>query len=258
MSVDEEEQCIALTQSGERCSRIAKHEGFCFQHDESSPTVGSIEPTSEGFLSIVADDIETRPEQFTGVRRDIAENVNNIVSNANSLAEAASSFDLAESLEAFKKTVTQTGPTTGTGALIGGVVGSPFGPIGIATGSTIGGWYGVYRSMQDERALAATVDESPPEGAPITPSDHEAIADIDPIQLTLQSALENEGNQTEWLRSTLTRERDMDSVAEALDQIPQYESEDGNAGYYIREVTTGKVLVLVFGIPQSNPAEAKE
>lgn len=33
------EQCKALTGSGERCSRPAQEDGFCYQHDESDQTV---------------------------------------------------------------------------------------------------------------------------------------------------------------------------------------------------------------------------
>ena len=33
------DQCRALTEDGERCSRPAQDDGFCYQHDESDPTV---------------------------------------------------------------------------------------------------------------------------------------------------------------------------------------------------------------------------
>lgn len=33
------DRCAALTEDGERCSRPAREDGFCFQHDESDPTV---------------------------------------------------------------------------------------------------------------------------------------------------------------------------------------------------------------------------
>ncbi len=36
---DDPEQCRALTEGGERCSRPARENGFCHQHDESDPTV---------------------------------------------------------------------------------------------------------------------------------------------------------------------------------------------------------------------------
>ena len=34
-----QDQCKALTEDGERCSRPAQEDGFCYQHDESDPTV---------------------------------------------------------------------------------------------------------------------------------------------------------------------------------------------------------------------------
>lgn len=40
------EQCVALTESGERCSRPATEDGLCFQHDESDPTVSETESES--------------------------------------------------------------------------------------------------------------------------------------------------------------------------------------------------------------------
>lgn len=54
MSTSDSEQCRALTGDGERCSRPAQDDGFCFQHDESDPTVdeasddGSTDSPSEG------------------------------------------------------------------------------------------------------------------------------------------------------------------------------------------------------------------
>ena len=38
-----EEQCRALTEDGEQCSRPAQDDGFCFQHDESAETVDEAE-----------------------------------------------------------------------------------------------------------------------------------------------------------------------------------------------------------------------
>lgn len=34
-----QDQCKALTENGERCSRPAQDDGYCYQHDESDPTV---------------------------------------------------------------------------------------------------------------------------------------------------------------------------------------------------------------------------
>ncbi|MFA9424880.1 gas vesicle protein GvpO, halophile-type [Natronorubrum sp. A-ect3] len=48
------EQCTALTEDGERCSRPAQDDGFCYQHDESDPTVSD---------SQTVDDEQTQSEQ---------------------------------------------------------------------------------------------------------------------------------------------------------------------------------------------------
>nr|WP_228443524.1 DUF5763 domain-containing protein [Natrarchaeobaculum sulfurireducens] len=47
-SDDEPDQCIALTASGERCSRSANEDGFCHQHDESDETVDDEKIVPEG------------------------------------------------------------------------------------------------------------------------------------------------------------------------------------------------------------------
>lgn len=41
------DQCKALTEDGERCSRPAQDDGFCFQHDESDPTVSDSQAVEE-------------------------------------------------------------------------------------------------------------------------------------------------------------------------------------------------------------------
>ena len=44
---DPSDRCIALTESGERCSRPASEDGFCYQHDESDPTVSDSQTAPE-------------------------------------------------------------------------------------------------------------------------------------------------------------------------------------------------------------------
>lgn len=73
------EQCKALTTDDERCSRPARDDGFCYQHDESDPTVSDSqateqesaeeqgendveEPQSRGTVSMTADEM-TDPEE---------------------------------------------------------------------------------------------------------------------------------------------------------------------------------------------------
>ncbi|UHQ97942.1 gas vesicle protein [Natrinema zhouii] len=42
-----QEQCKALTTDGERCSRPAQDNGFCYQHDESDQTVSDSQTAQE-------------------------------------------------------------------------------------------------------------------------------------------------------------------------------------------------------------------
>ncbi|RQG89851.1 gas vesicle protein [Natrarchaeobius halalkaliphilus] len=41
------DQCQALTEDGERCSRPAQDDGFCYQHDESDSTVSDSQTVDE-------------------------------------------------------------------------------------------------------------------------------------------------------------------------------------------------------------------
>ena len=42
-TVSDVDQCVALTSSGERCTRPADEDGFCFQHSENAPTIEDAE-----------------------------------------------------------------------------------------------------------------------------------------------------------------------------------------------------------------------
>lgn len=247
----DEEQCQAITNAGTRCSRLAKDGRFCFQHDETDETVDDEELSSAGYVSIISDQFESASVQLSGASQDVAENIKDIVDEAGSVAEAIQTGDLEGTLQNFSRTVGKTAPTAGKGALIGAVLSSPFGPIGVATGATVGGWYGVYRSLDDDRAVAASIAKDIPDDADIVSSQNSAIADVEPIQMAIRSAVETDEEEgSEWLRSTLIRERDMNAVADAIDQIPAYEAEDEATQYFIRDEETGEVLLLIFGVPK--------
>jgi hypothetical protein len=48
MSSEADDQCKALTQEGERCSRSAQEDGFCAQHGESDRTIEDTEESDDG------------------------------------------------------------------------------------------------------------------------------------------------------------------------------------------------------------------
>lgn len=252
--IPEEEQCIAITQSGSRCSRIAKGDRFCFQHDSLDGTIEGAGSNPDGLLVVVSEHLSAAPEQLSGVQRDVTQNVNDIVAHAGGVGQALRSLEFADAIDGFRSTVTTTGPSAGTGALVGGAVGSPFGPIGIAVGATVGSWYGVYHSTKDGRAVAATVvgEGNIPEDAAINSSEHPAIVDLAPVQLAMKSALETKGGQPEWLRSTLTRERDMGAVSDALEELEAYDSTEEGHSYFIEHEEHGVILQVVFGKPSDN------
>ena len=248
MSERDDERCIALTNAGDRCSRIPKDGRFCFQHNESDKTIDT--PTEEmTFISAISDQVNLRPERFSGMQRDVAENLEEIAPDIKNISDLVSSGDFTNALTAYKKSAGKTGGGAAKGALVGGVLGSPFGPIGVATGVTAGSWFGVYRSIDDDRAVAARVVDSPPQSATVVDSAHDAIADVQPIQLAIQSAMEQPQSKTEWLRNTLTRSRDMDAVSDVLEQLPSYRTEDGVTFYYIRDQGTEQILEVTFGVP---------
>lgn len=248
MSGIDDERCIALTNKGDRCSRIAKDGRFCFQHDESNETIDA--PTEETTLiGTISDQISIQPERLSGVQRDVAENLEDIRSEIKDPSELITSVDFVEALTAYRKSAGKTGGEAAKGALVGGSLGSPFGPLGVAAGATAGSWYGVYRSLDDDRAIAAQTVNSPPQSASVVESTHESIVEVQPIQLAIQSALERPQTKTEWLRDTLIRDRDMDAVDEALEQLPAYRTEDGIAVYYIQDTETEQILEVMFGTP---------
>lgn len=47
MTATDDARCRALTADGERCTRPADDDGFCYQHDESDPTVDEREDEDE-------------------------------------------------------------------------------------------------------------------------------------------------------------------------------------------------------------------
>lgn len=252
--IPEEERCIAITHSGSRCSRMAKGNRFCFQHDDSFETIDGVNSGEDGLLVSISEHLPNTPEELSGVQRDIAQNLNDIAAHAGGIGNALKSLEFADAIDGFRSTVSSTGPSAGTGALIGGVVGSPLGPVGIAAGATAGGWYGVYHSTKDGRAVAATVvdEDDVPSDATIHSSEHPAIVDSKPIRLAMESAMETEGGKSEWLRSTLTRERDMDAVANALEQLDSYDSGEQGRGYFVKDEERGEVLEVFFGEPQED------
>lgn len=67
----DQEQCNARTEGGERCSRPAQDDGFCFQHDESDSTVSDSqaveseqEEQSDDGNAAEAEDGQTASEQL--------------------------------------------------------------------------------------------------------------------------------------------------------------------------------------------------
>lgn len=246
----EDPYCAAITNTGDQCSRLAKDGQFCFQHDDSYETVNrELNTETSGYLTVVSDRVGGKTVSFSDARRDVAKNFRELFSEAEGLSEAIRSADVGKTAEKFKDAVGNSAPTAGKSALLGGVAGSPFGPIGVAAGVTLGSWFGVYRTIGDDRMLAATIVDEVPEDAEVISLEADPIRDLEPIQLAVQSAKE-ETSRKEWIKSTLFRERDMDEVEEALQSYPIYDGQEDYNGYFVKDDVSDEVFLLIFGIPQ--------
>jgi hypothetical protein len=58
-SSDTDEQCVALTESGERCTRPAGEDGFCYQHGPDDETVDEADEENEEGITEEGEDQET-------------------------------------------------------------------------------------------------------------------------------------------------------------------------------------------------------
>ena len=84
-SASGDEQCKALTESGERCQRPARDDGFCYQHDASDETVEESEDdgAQDGSADPGGDDVsagEDAPRTDIGrVRQRVASVTDEVV-----------------------------------------------------------------------------------------------------------------------------------------------------------------------------------
>lgn len=247
--ISEEERCVALTEEEERCSRVAKEGEFCFQHDASAETIETRDSEYNGIFNLVADQAAIRPDQLTGVKRDIAQNMEDVLNSVKDAQGALTSLDFDEAMDTFRDAAESTAATPAKYAAVGGTAGSIGGPAGAAAGATVGAWYGVFEIADDDRSIRAQVVKDVTNEVDVIPSDHPEIADVEPIQLAIQSGVDTKETKTEWLRSTVFRDRDMDRVEEALGKIPGHQNERGATEYYIRDQDSGEILRVVFGEP---------
>jgi hypothetical protein len=253
----DEERCIAITNSGNRCSRIAKDGQFCFQHDESDETIDIVRSEDAGIVNWLSSELEMRAATASDVRRDV---YLNLVDAQDGLRNTIDDFksgntSMGTLLDRFNETANEVGgersQRTAKGGIIGGIAGVPLGPLGIWAGMVTGSTIGFATSKKDDRAVIGFLVEDVPEDAKIVPSSHEAIADVTPIQVVVESVVE--GEDEDWVRETNTRAWDMDAVEAALSEIPEYEADEAPpGGYYIRDNESGEVIVLVFGEPEDD------
>ena len=80
------DQCLALTGDGERCSRPAQEDGFCFQHDADDPTIDEANDVS-------ADSMAEAAEELAEVSTDEAESETEAEGGGTAEAESGESAD---------------------------------------------------------------------------------------------------------------------------------------------------------------------
>lgn len=255
--LEDEERCIAITGSGDRCSRVAKNGRFCFQHDESYETVEIRTAESAGIVNWLSSELESRAAQASDIQRDV---YMNLVDMQSGLENAIDDFKYGDQsletlLDGFVETAERVGGVrsrnTAAGAVIGGIAGAPLGPAGIYAGIVAGSSISFFMTPKDERTIIAIPVEEIPDDVEVVPSNHSAIDSVSPIQLVVESAAN--GEDEDWIRETNTRSWDMDEVENALAELPNYEADNSPpGGYYIRDVETGRVTVVIFGVPDDN------
>jgi hypothetical protein len=259
--VDANERCIALTQRGERCSRVAKDGEFCFQHDESYDTIDVQRSDDAGLVNWLSSELESRAATVSDIQRDVYMNLADMQEGVQTMVDDFKSGDIGLNtlLSNFEEVAVEVGGersrNTAAGAVIGGIAGAPLGPAGIYAGIVTGSSVSFFMSPKDDRAVVGFLIEEPPEDAEIIPSNHSALSDVTPIQLVVESTVENEDD--DWIRETNTRSWDMNAVEDALSSIPEYEADEAPPGvYYIQDIETGKIVVLVFGTPDKDFPES--
>jgi hypothetical protein len=255
--LEDEERCIAITGSGDRCSRVAKDGRFCFQHDESYETVEIQTAESAGIVNWLSSELESRAAQASDIQRDVYMNLADMQSGLENAIDDFRSGDtsLDTLLDRFVETAEEVGGdrsrNTAAGAFIGGIAGAPLGPAGIYAGIVAGSSVSFFMTPKDERTIIAIPVDEIPDDAEVVPSNHPAIDPVSPIQLVVESA--SDGEDEDWVRETNTRSWDMDEVESALGDLPEYDADDSPpGGYYIRDVETGRVVVVIFGIPDDD------
>ena len=88
-SPPDDERCIALTTDGDRCTRRATDGKFCYQHDESDPTVEDAADESGGQSSDAAEDARATADGGTAAESSGEESGDDSESEASEESDSA-------------------------------------------------------------------------------------------------------------------------------------------------------------------------
>jgi hypothetical protein len=240
--LEAEERCRAVTRAGTQCSRIAQDDGFCYQHDSSSRTVGNGSTDA-------SDSISSRVNQsLDSLQADLKRNINDIQGGVEDLIQ-----DLREGntdpqsavFRAIPKTAGNVAPRTSLVGGIGMIAGAPLGPLGVAVGGSAGLVAGFYLDAEEDRALVAVHVDEVPDSVDPTPSDHPVISEFDAIPLVIRSAIDSNGE--DWIRNTATRHEPVGEILARLEEeLPYTEGyDDFPNGFYLKDIESGEAVVLM-------------
>lgn len=90
-----EQQCRALTEGGERCSRPAQEDGFCYQHDSDDQTIDDIDDGTNN-------NAEEREDDDVSQETNESETTESNESTADEQAEQNGEFDVMDVRETIE------------------------------------------------------------------------------------------------------------------------------------------------------------
>jgi len=169
-------RCRALTAEGARCSREAGADGFCYQHDESDPTVDDAEAGDDGPADERTEGDDTMSTKEAEAEREEESTAETEAEESEQSAETAEEpvADVEDSADADAESADESGSEAGAGSTSGGadlwearetaervaneLIDDPFdGIIEITRAEEGDGWTGVVEVIE-RRAIPDTQD----------------------------------------------------------------------------------------------------
>jgi hypothetical protein len=215
-------------------------------HSDSSQQTDAASTSSSGLPVSIAE--QTVP--VTSLGADVRANLRSVRGLADTFASDLQDgqFSATKLFTELRESVPDIAPNTTKFGGVGMILGALFGPVGVALGGTAGLLYGASRDAAGDRILLAIHATDVPADAEVIPTSDERLAGCEPVELAIQGAKDTY-NAGSWVRSTVTRFRNIDRVETDLASSLPYtatDSPDHLDGYYVRDEASGEVYVLLF------------